>query len=289
MSHERELYKIPGQHVEDGLIFGERTSRSVLNSIKQDLVLNKDDVLSVSYPKTGSSWVNEILFLSMCNADEGRIAGVNREDKYPFLEMGGYEKASKLTSPKLVKSHLPIRYFSRALHIDGPKIILITRNPKDTLVSEYHFYRANKGLGNFTGSWDEFFELHRHSALVYEDMFKYNVDWLSGKHDNLLLVKYEDMHKDTEGQIRRITKFIGKDFNDEQIQTIMRLSTFSALKENEMKDTRMAKVIDKSISPFFRKGKVGDWKNYFTAEQSAYMDDQYEEMYKPINLQFEFE
>jgi len=291
MSENKSLYQVPGQYEDNGLICCQTIYAANLRKIQDDLVLNKDDVLSTSYMKTGSSWVNEILFLIRCDADEERAAGVPRHEKYPFLEYeDSYQMVENMPSPRLLKTHLPARYFTRALtRCDGPKVILCTRNPKDTLVSKYHFHRSNKELGNFTGSWDEFFELYRNDAIVYENMFKFNVGWMTTKYDNLLMVKYEDLHKDTAGQIRRMAAFIGKDFTDEQIQTIIRLSSFGLLGQREKTDTKMAAVIDPSISPFFRKGKVGDWKNYFTAEQSEYVDRQCKDLYEPMGLTFDFE
>ena len=35
----------------------------------------------------------------------------------------------------------------------------ILRNPLDAIVSYYHFYQANYALGNYKGSWEEFFTI----------------------------------------------------------------------------------------------------------------------------------
>jgi hypothetical protein len=48
-------------------------------------------------------------------------------------------------------------------------------------------------------------------------------------------------------------------------------------------------LFDTSISAFLRKGKIGDWKNFFTEEQSAYCDKMVEKYFKPAGLEIEFE
>ena len=108
---------------------------------------------------TGSTWVNEILLLIKLDVDEEKWKSIPRFERFPYIEMDPpmvspghtYEKLDNAPSPRLVKSHLPVKFFLRHLHEDGPRIVVPMRNPKSTLVSLYHFYRANRALGCFTG------------------------------------------------------------------------------------------------------------------------------------------
>ncbi len=52
-----------------------------------------------------------------------------------------------------------MHFFEEQLARKKTKVIQVIRNPKDTLVSYYHFHRANEALGSFDGSWHEFFDL----------------------------------------------------------------------------------------------------------------------------------
>lgn len=74
---------------------------------------------------------------------------------------------------------------------------MVMRNPKDNLVSYYHFYKMAVFFGNFTGSWDDFFHLFKERRLLIGDIFEYNLAfWKLKEEHNVLVVFYEDMHKD---------------------------------------------------------------------------------------------
>ncbi|KAJ7374484.1 hypothetical protein OS493_004821 [Desmophyllum pertusum] len=67
-----------------------------------------DDVFIVSYPKSGTTWVQEIVWQIYHN---GAINSKRIEDRIPFMEEATNPKASQpdiktLPSPRLLKSHL---------------------------------------------------------------------------------------------------------------------------------------------------------------------------------------
>ncbi|KAM9342443.1 cytosolic sulfotransferase 2-like [Pholidichthys leucotaenia] len=61
---------------------------------------------------------------------------------------------------------------------------------------------------------------------------------------------------------------------------------FDNIKTNKMVNGSTDVAFDFKISPFLRKGKVGDWKNHFTAEQGQQFTEDYEKKMKNIDLQF---
>jgi len=300
----KEIYKVPNQIEFEGIQYTGGQHPEILTKIRDDLQLNKDDVLSVSYPKTGSSWVNEILLLIKLDVDEEKWRSIPRFERFPYIEMDPpivspgttYERVQNSPSPRLVKSHLPMSFFKRQLHEDGPRIVIPMRNPKSILVSLYHFYRANRTLGCFTGTWDEFFNLHENDGVVYGKPTLHQAEsWKLRDQPNVFIIKYEELHKNTENVIRNLVKFLGKDFTDQQIADIIRLSSFDSLKE---KSKDMDKIpnqmpismgMDQKISPFFRKGSISDWKNYFNEKQNTFIEKEIQAMYEMSGLEFDYE
>ena len=52
---------------------------------------------------------------------------------------GGWIKAENVTSPRVIKTHLPFEFLPPKL-LDTCKVIFVGRNPKDVCVSFYHMH-----------------------------------------------------------------------------------------------------------------------------------------------------
>lgn len=110
------------------------------------------------------------------------------------------------------------------------KVVVPIRNPKDVLVSLYHFYQMLPVLGSFPGTWDEFFQyLYMRKQLFYGDFFDFYQGWWRYKVENpdqVLFVRYEDMKSDITGVIRTLAGFLGKSLTERQVEIIKEHTTF---------------------------------------------------------------
>ena len=195
-----------------------------------------------------------------------------------------------MTSKRIFKSHLPYRYFEQQLNGKKTKVVLMVRNIKDTLVSLYHFYRMCKALGNMKGSFAEFFELFKEKRLVYGDWFDHFSGYLNNQNKfNLLVVKYEDLKNDLKGNIRRIAEFLEEELSETQFHSIAEHVDFKSMHNDKSLNKSWRPGLDQTISPYMRKGVIGDWKNYFTEEQVRYIDTLYKEKTDALGINFNFE
>jgi len=74
------------------------------------------------------------------------------------------------------------------------------------------------------------------------------------------VVRYEDMKQNTFDTFKKAVQFIGIEKSDQQIKTAIEKSDFKILAQQEQEKGFKEKMI-KSKS-FFRKGEIGDWRNY---------------------------
>ncbi|RWS27834.1 sulfotransferase family cytosolic 1B member 1-like protein [Leptotrombidium deliense] len=130
------------------------------------------------------------------------------------------------------------------------KVIYIVRNPKDQLVSYYHFHQTAKYLGGKKWDWNSFLHLFKNGQLVYGSWSEHVQGWwtVAQKHrDKVLVISYEELHEDIAKMVKKIADFVGVPSTDDFIKKVK----------------------------FIRKGVVGDWKNYFTPQQEKEFDDLY--------------
>uniref|UniRef100_A0A8C9I077 Sulfotransferase n=1 Tax=Piliocolobus tephrosceles TaxID=591936 RepID=A0A8C9I077_9PRIM len=231
-----------------------------------------DDLLISTYPKAGTTWTQEIVELIQNEGDVEK----------------SLEQAHAMPSPRILKTHLPFHLLPPSFLEKNCKIIYVARNPKDNMVSYYHFQRMNKALPD-PGTWEEYFEtfLDLCDSLP---CFPSHLPVSKDKH-RILYLFYEDMKKNPKHEVQKLTEFIEKKLDDKVLDKIVHYTSFDVMKQNPMANYSSipAEIMDHSISPFMRKGAVGDWKKHFTVAQNERFDEDYKKKMADTRLTFHFQ
>ncbi|KAK5599442.1 Sulfotransferase 6B1 [Crenichthys baileyi] len=231
-----------------------------------DIKVREDDIMLVAYPKCGFNWMVGVMKKIIAEATQMK----NESKMPPLIEFFGPEVLKAMNeapSPRFLGTHLHPDNMPASFNEKKTKMVVVFRNPKDTLVSYYHFCNNNPVLPSVE-SWDSFFSQFMKGDVAWGSYFDHALAWNKKIDDpNVLVVTYEDLKQDLSAGIHQISSFIGFSLTDNQVQQIAGASTFSAMKESSVNSHgNMGNVI-------FRKGEVGDWKNHFTPEQSKEMDE----------------
>ena len=212
--------------------------------------------------------------------------------RHTFLDMctptfDKYHFGKPLPSPKLAKTHLPYDMVAKMVE-QGTKVVVGLRNPKDTLVSYFHFYQMVIAF-NFKGTFGQFFELFRTKHLLYGDPIEFSLGWWNQRHrDNVYICFYEDFNENAFEEVEKIAKFLGQDLTKEQTEAIVQWASFKNMKQEKTTNYSNFEPFDFKVSPYMRKGTVGDWKNYLSETQSKYIDDICQEKCASVGLEFKF-
>uniref|UniRef100_UPI00359008DE sulfotransferase 2B1-like n=1 Tax=Myxine glutinosa TaxID=7769 RepID=UPI00359008DE len=272
LSPFRGIYLIPG-------LYNEET----LKDLEHFDVLD-DDLFIITYPKSGTNWMQVVMRLVYADGDHKFLEDVVSWEATPWLDIDK-DKVEQLPRPRIITSHLPHRLMPRGLQEGSAKVIYVARNPKDVIVSFYHFQKNSRFLEN-PNDFQSFLQMFIDGKVLMGSWFEHIQGWMDCKHPHLLYVTYEDMVKDLRAVVRRICTFLGKTLTEVQIESVVKHSSFTAMKKNPMTNYSKAEKLFEEATKFFRKGKVGDWKNHFTVAQSEWFDAVYQERMAGLGLDF---
>ena len=274
--------------------------------------VRKDDVYVLTFPRTGTTWTQELVWLlhNKCNFEEAKTVPLDK--RFPFLELnihldfaakesrqfityfseeGEYLKTVEdMPSPRFIKSHFHLCLLPDDLLEEG-KAVICLRNPKDTVVSFYHHQKLIKAC-SYTGDFTSFFDLFMDNLVIYSSYFEFVKDaWQRRNHPNVCILFFEDMKKDLAPSVKKVAKFLGKDVNEEMVEALVDHLSFKQMRNNPAvnKEERRKLGLLTGDGCLLRKGETGGWKNYFTDEMNRKMDEAIEEHFKPIGLEFEYE
>ncbi|XP_010366958.1 sulfotransferase 2B1 [Rhinopithecus roxellana] len=237
-----------------------------------------DDIFIITYPKSGTTWMIEIICLILKDGDPSWIRSVPIWERAPWCEtiVGAFSLPDQY-SPRLMSSHLPIQIFTKAFFSSKAKVIYMGRNPRDVVVSLYHYSKIAGQLKD-PGTPDQFLRDFLKGEVQFGSWFDHIKGWLrmQGK-DNFLFITYEELQQDLQGSVQRICRFLGHPLGKEALGSIVAHSTFGAMKANTMSNYTLLppSLLDHRRGAFLRKGVCGDWKNHFTVAQSEAFDRVY--------------
>uniref|UniRef100_A0A8C9XXE7 Sulfotransferase n=1 Tax=Sander lucioperca TaxID=283035 RepID=A0A8C9XXE7_SANLU len=227
----------------------------------QNIEARENDIMIVAYPKCGFNWMVGVLRKIIAEA-----TGMKIESKMPpLIEFFGPDVVKVpigcTPSPRLLGTHLLPDNIPKSFHAKKTKMLVIFRNPKDTLVSFYHFY--NKMPVHPSVQWDAFYSNFLSGDVAFGSYFDHALAWEKRMDDpNVMIVTYEELKQDLSEGVRQISTFFGFSLTEAQVQQIAEGSTFSAMKENYTNMGLTAREMDDAFNKHLAGTRLGDKLNY---------------------------
>ncbi len=211
-----------------------------------------NEAILVSFPKAGRTWVRLMLkeleiIIPVTHDGAGHVPRV------PF--------------DKLIKDKSAYKNI---------KVIFLIRDPRDTVVSG--FFHSTKRKNIFSGTISDFIRNNRHGIRKIVEFHK---NWHKATEylHNFLLIRYEDLQKNTFTEMKKILNFLEKsNISDEKIKETIEFAKFDNMqkleKQGYFKNNFGEGLVpgNKNDTNSFktRRGKVGGYKDTLSASDIEY-------------------
>ncbi|KAF7129939.1 hypothetical protein RHSIM_Rhsim10G0059200 [Rhododendron simsii] len=262
-----------------------------------------NDVILASFPKTGTTWLKALLYSVINRASINQLVTNHPHELVPSLEMQVYGgpvanspphfPSNTSSSASIFSTHIPYQILGETLNSSDCRVIYVARNPKDTLISLWHFEnsiylgqkREPQPLEDIVTS---FCEGSVTFGPYFDHVLGYQKESLE-RPEKFFFITYEELKSDPNVHVKRLAEFLGCPFvgedMEEQVEEVVRSCSIETLKKHEVNNSSV--VPSWTIVPYkslFRKGQVGDHMNYLTNDMIEQIDAITREKFRGIDL-----
>jgi len=272
---------------------------AVVDWTKNNWTPNKNDVMVVSFPKTGTTWTREIV-RRILYKDSPASYQISKGCEIPFLgylEAGSETKYKVVDALNLERTVWGTHLVTDLLNMDtilnsGAKLIYVMRNPKDMVISYKRFVLGMPTMKHpgikrfFPDSLEDFvknFVEGKVPMFMKEgEWYPHHIrSWMKYKdHPNVHFVFYEDMKQNPSAEIRKISKHINAPLTEAELEEVVEKTSFNSMKKKAGSAMEAANM--------FRKGGVGGWKDHLSEELSQLIESKMKKDLGDVNIDFTY-
>ncbi|KAG2312560.1 hypothetical protein Bca52824_024117 [Brassica carinata] len=187
---------------------------------------------------------------------------------------------------------MPLQAMHETLKQSPCKIVYVCRNVNDTLVSSWFFASAFLKVEPSRSFLESMFESFCNGTIYYGPIWEHLLGyWRRSLEDpkHVLFMRYEELKAEPHDQIKRLADFLGCPFTKQEedsgvVDKVLDFCSLRNLSSLEVNKTGKIKNMDHKF--YFRKGEVGDSKNYLTPEMENKIDMIVQEKLQGSGLKF---
>merc|ERR1712048_469935 len=230
-----------------------------IKELRDHFRIRAHDVAIATYPKCGTTWMQQIVLL-LCRGADAPVPA-------PPFGRNVWKTHAPSSAPPWVGGVAGAK--------DG-KVIVVSRTSKDAAISMFHHARNIPSFA-FTGEWEHFAPIFLDGTVEYSSYWHWHQGWWNaakGCEDFVLWVTFEDLKRDLAGEIARVSAFLGlPPRSPEEMAAIVARCDFATMKkEADVRDSQALKEGRRIKKGHFRQGKVGGFRAVMSDETRAKFD-----------------
>jgi aryl sulfotransferase len=250
-----------------------------------DFAFREGDIVIGTWSKSGTTWTQQIVSQLIFKGEEGIPVG----DIAPWVDMRviPLDDVTRLvesqTHRRFLKTHLPadaLRFSSKA------KYIYVGRDGRDVAWSFFnHLMKMSQDLYDAfndppgldaqpvlrpNGDARTFFNSWLAGDMYGADTFFQNVQswWDVSNSPNVLLVHFNNLKADMEGEIRRIAAYLDIEIDESRWPAIVEHCSFDYMKEHaDSLSEHFQAFFDGGLKNFIYKGTNGRWRDLLSKDE----------------------
>jgi len=230
--------------------------------------LDSNDAFIASYPRSGNTWLRFVLFDILVSGQSSGFDEVN----HIIPEVGLHQPAIPLLpgQGRLIKTHEPFQKQYK-------KAIYLVRDVRDVVLSEFAYQKA---LGwvpdDFEAFLDGFLSGEVNPFSPWHEHVPGWIDSSLAQTPNFLLIKFEEMRRNTEAVVAEALDFLGIVVDPQVIRDAIANNSVKKMQEKEQRQPQLSNSAPKPTgseeSRFIRSGSIGGWRNRLTGSQVALIE-----------------
>jgi len=236
-------------------------------TIWQHRGLKPQDVYLASFGRSGSTWLRFVL-LEIFTGNTAEFLNVH--DVIPEIGMKTNVQPILRNGGRLIKTHERYRRVYK-------KAIYLVRDVRDVLLSAYAVDGIN-GMGSYYcqgRGFDGYVDTFLRGKCAHQGSWQNHVNsWMDSPlagNGNLLLIRFEDMRKNTEATVSAILKFLECNYDTGKVLAAIANNSLDRMRAKEESVKRSGVKLDKKVlirthtvetedGRFVRKGAIGAWR-----------------------------
>ncbi|KAL4559340.1 hypothetical protein LXL04_031478 [Taraxacum kok-saghyz] len=235
------------------------------NSIKNNLILHTyfksqpSDIFLASAMKSGTTWLKALMFSTInrhrYSFSDHPLLHHGPHSSFPLLDFETHPITdfTHLPSPRLFATHFPRTLLPSCITYSC-KFVYVCRDPKDVLISKWHFMSNHRSKDLPPLLLEDAFELFCEEISDYGPFWEHVLSyWRASLEfpEKTLFLKYEEIKEQPE---------------------LCSFENLSNLEVNKKGVEKFGKFLEVENRHYFRKGKIGDWRNYLSEEMRKRID-----------------